>query len=186
MKVRTTIVTMLIAATTATGSLYAQDNSSTTTPPPPPGGRYEQLMQRIELVHRQKLRDILNLDDETATKFFAIYDPAEKDITALVKERNVQEQKLVQLTQGDFKDGDVDPTIDKIKALNTQIEQQVDKLNDALKPVLTPRQRARLLVFEKEFNRKVREQIRLWRETHPNQRLPKRLRQKQGGAPAVH
>jgi hypothetical protein len=126
-----------------------------------------QLMQKIEEVKHRKLRETLALDDETAQKFFDIYTPAEKTIGDLVKQRNQEELKLLHLTQGDYKDGDVDPTIANIKSLNDQIEQQALKLNDALKPVLNPRQRAKLLVFEHEFNRRVRDRVQKWRENHP-------------------
>ncbi len=144
------------------------------------------LLQKIDEVKHQRLREVLNLDDETAKKFFAEYDPAEKDLIALVKQRNDQELKLLQLTRGDYKDGDVDPTMENIKNLNQQIEARYDQLDNNLKSILTPRQRARLLVFEKEFNRRVRDKIREkrenWRENHPGQHP---FRGKGGKAP-VH
>jgi Spy/CpxP family protein refolding chaperone len=157
--------------------VFAQDQTAT---PPPPGGRYEQLMQRVIEVKHQKLRETLALDDATAQKFFDIYTPAEKAIGDLVKQRNQQEIKLLQLTQGDYKDADVDPTIQEIKSLNDQIEQQAFKLNDALKPVLNPRQRAKLLVFEHEFNRRVRDKIQKWRQNHAGRPFANGL--KRGGA----
>jgi Spy/CpxP family protein refolding chaperone len=157
--------------------LFAQD--ATTSAPPTVQHRADpervrQLMMKVEEVKHRKLREILNLDDETAKKFFAEYDPAEKDLIALVKARQEQELKLLQLTRGDYKDADVDPTIQSIKKLNEQIQDRYEKLDNNLKSVLTPRQRARLLVFEREFNRQVREKIRerreLWRENHPGKR----------------
>jgi Spy/CpxP family protein refolding chaperone len=135
--------------------------------------RVRQLMQKVEEIKHQKLREILNLDDETAKKFFAQYDPAEKDLIALVKQRQEQELKLLQLTRGDYKDGDVDPTIQSIKMLTQQIQDRYEQLNNNLKSILTPRERAKLLVFEKEFNSKVREKIHdrieRWKENHPGQ-----------------
>ncbi len=157
--------------------VLAQDEN--TTPPPSPRHRQvdpervKQLLLKVEEVKHQKLREVLNLDDETSKKFFAQYDPAEKDLIALVKQRQEQELKLLQLTRGDYKDADVDPTMQSIKALNQQIQDRYDQLDNNLKSILTPRQRARLAVFEKEFNRRVREQIREkreeWRENHPGQ-----------------
>ncbi|HYM20903.1 MAG TPA: hypothetical protein VEW28_07860 [Candidatus Kapabacteria bacterium] len=162
--------------------VFAQEEG--TAPPPPQGGRFEQLMQKIVEVKHQKLRETLSLDDETAAKFFTIYTPAEQDMAALVKQRNQEEAKLLQLTQGNYKDADVDPTIQSIKSLNDQIEDRALKLNDELKPVLNPRQRAKLLVFEHEFNRRVREKVRQWRENHPGHPFPKHLKPgKQGGNP---
>ncbi len=142
------------------------------------GTRAQQLLEKIRAVKYQKLRETLSLDDETAKKFFEIYKPAEKDLYELIKQRNAEEQKLVKLTQGDYKDADVDPTITNIKDLTDKIETRYSNLIDQLKPVLNPRQRAKLLVFEHEFNRKVREKVRQWRENHPNRPLPPRLRKR--------
>lgn len=148
-------------------------------PPPTPRRRpdpekVKMLMDKVLEVKHQKLREVLNLDDETSKKFFAQYDPAEKDMIELVKARQEQEIKLLKLTQGDYKDADVDPTLQNIKQLNQQIQDRYEKLDNNLKSVLAPRQRAKLLVFEKEFNQRVREKIRekreQWRENHPGQR----------------
>jgi Spy/CpxP family protein refolding chaperone len=138
--------------------------------------RVRQLMEKVEEVKHQKLREVLNLNDETSAKFFAQYDPAEKDLIALVKQRQEQEIKLLQLTKGDYKDADVDPTLQSIKALNQQIQDRYEKLDDNLKSILEPRQRAKMLVFEKEFNNRVREKLRERREehrqNHPGHRAP--------------
>ncbi|MEP7234928.1 MAG: hypothetical protein ABI778_06500 [Ignavibacteriota bacterium] len=136
--------------------------------------RVKQLLAKVEEVKHQKIREVLNLDDEGAKKFFAQYEPAEKELITLVKQRQVEELKLLQLTRGDYKDADVDPTMQSIKNLNQQIQDRYETLDNSLKSVLTPRQRAKLAVFEKEFNRRVREKIRekreQWRDDHPRQR----------------
>jgi hypothetical protein len=158
----------------ATPRVFAQDENGTTPAPPPAGGKLQQLMQRIEEVKHQKLRETLSLDDESAKKFFEVYTPAEKDIIGLVRQRDAEELKLLKLTQGGYKDGDVDPTIASIKDLNHRIEQRADKLNDQLKPILNPRQRARVVVFEHEFYKRVRERVKQWRQNHPGRQLPNR------------
>ena len=158
-----------------TAPVVAQDQTT-----PPPNERLKQLRQKIEEVKYQKLRETLVLDDESAKKFFDLYKPAEQEIIDLVKARNAAELKLLELTQGDHSDGDVDPTIKNIESLNQKIEDRYNKLNDQLKTVLNPRQRAKLLVFEHEFNRRVREKLRQWRENHPGRPLPPKRRLKQG------
>ncbi len=56
-------------------------------------------------------------------------------------------------------DADVDPEMQKIRDLNQQISNREQRLDSDLKPILSPRQRARLLMFEHEFNQRVREQL---------------------------
>lgn len=162
-----TLVLMLSVA----AGVFAQDQTT-----PPPNERLKQLRQKIEEVKYQKLRETLVLDDETAKKFFELYKPAEQEIIDLVKSRNAQELKLLELTQGDHSDADVDPTIKNIESLNQKIEDRYSKLNEQLKTVLNARQRAKLLVFEHEFNRRVREKLRQWRENHPGRPLPPKRR----------
>ena len=133
----------------------------------------QRLLEKVIEVKHEKLRETLLLDDETAKKFFAIYDPAEKAMIALVKDRQEQELKLLKLLQGDNKDAEVDQTLQNIKALNQKLLAETEQLDNNLKPVLNPRQRAKLLAFEQKFNRiareKVRDRIQEWKENHPGQ-----------------
>jgi hypothetical protein len=147
--------------------------------PPPPEERIDpeqaaemrqKLIERIMEKKHAKLREVLSLDDQQAKNFFDAYTPAEKELAELVRQRNEQELKLLKLTKGELTDGDVDPTLNKIQDLNDKIEGKVLKLNESLKPILNPRQRARLFVFEKEFNRRVREELRNRREREKEKR----------------
>jgi hypothetical protein len=119
--------------------------------------RKKELLEKIERLKHNRLRETLGLDEAAAKQFFEKYQPAEKEIQDLVKERNEQVRKLRGLTQGELTDGDVDPTLESIRSINRRIEDRMVNLDKDLKPILTPRQRARLLVFEQEFNRKLRE-----------------------------
>jgi Spy/CpxP family protein refolding chaperone len=138
--------------------------------------KMKELIKKLYDIKHQKLRDSLRLDDETAKQFFMIYEPAEKDLISLVKERQKQEVKLLQLTRGEYADADVDPTMQSIKSLNLKIQDRYEKLDNDVKSILKPRQRAKLLLFEKEFNRKFREKMNAgreaWEKKHPGEALP--------------
>jgi len=121
--------------------------------------RRQELVQKIEAMKYEKMKVSLALDDATAAKFFEIYKPAEKEVQDIVKQRNEDLKKLALMMNGAKSDADVDPEMQKIRELNQQIETREQKLDSDLKPVLLPRQRARLLVFEHEFNKRVREEV---------------------------
>jgi hypothetical protein len=121
--------------------------------------RRQEILQRILEHKHAKLREVLNLDDASARKFFEVYTPAEAELGKLVAARNAMELKLLKLTRGDYTDAEVDPTLEEIERLNGEIKARFSALNDSLKPILNPRQRARLAVFEHEFNRRVRQRI---------------------------
>jgi hypothetical protein len=154
------------------GRLLAQDNA--------PERKAEQqairqdLLKKIELLKHEKLVKALALDEETAPKFFALYKPAEQDIQSLVRERNDELKKLGLMMNGAKSDADVDPEMQKIRDLNQQIDGREQKLDTDLKGVLSPRQRARLLVFEHEFNQRVRQEV----AKHQLQKEAKAIRQK--------
>jgi hypothetical protein len=117
------------------------------------------LVQKIEQLKYDKIQKTLELDDKTAVKFFEIYKPAEKEIQALVKERNFEIKALAAATDAHASDADIAAMTKKIGELNQQIPARVQKLDGDLTPLLTPTQLAKLLVFEQEFNARVREQI---------------------------
>jgi Spy/CpxP family protein refolding chaperone len=117
------------------------------------------LVQKIEQLKYDKIKKDLELDDVTADKFFAVYKPAEKEIQALVAERNFELKALGAATNTPNNEADIAAMTEKIKDLNQRIAAREQKLDGELVPLLTPLQRAKLLVFEHEFNQRVREQI---------------------------
>lgn len=117
------------------------------------------LVQKIEQLKYDKIQKRLELDDQQAKQFFEIYIPAEKEIQALVRERNLEIKALGAATEAHASDADIAAMTQKIADLNKQIPDRVLKLDGDLKPLLTPTQLAKLLVFEQEFNARVREQL---------------------------
>lgn len=153
-----------------------QDGQLPPAPRKPDPKKLEELKQRILEIKYDRMKKAVAMDDETWQKFFKIYKPAETDIAAIVKERNEEMRKLGQMMNGAKSDADVDPEMQRIRDLNRKIEDRVSKLNDDLKPVLSPRQRARLLVFEHKFNARVREEI-MKRRGRPGSPEERRMRQ---------
>lgn len=121
--------------------------------------RLEELRQKVVDAKHRKLRSALALDEETAPKFFEHYRVAERDIQELSKQRNDELKKLYRLMQGAGTDEQVDPTIERVRDLTDRIERRQIALDNDLKPILSPRQRAKLLTFEQEFNKRVKRHV---------------------------
>ena len=156
--------------------------STVTTEQPTPNrkpdqARLDALKAKIEHLKYERIKTALEMDDAEAAKFFAVYKPAEQEIMELARQRNDALKQLRDLSTGGKTDADVDPVLTRIRDLTTQIEQRQVTLDQSLKPILTPRQRARLLVFEQEFNHRLRNQIakRQFLNNHPQ--LKQRVRQ---------
>jgi hypothetical protein len=159
---RLTSLAFVFAAFMAVSSVHAQSDAQASANADRKAQQQamrQQLMLKIEQVKHEKLVKALGLDEQTAPKFFELYKPAEQDIQSLVRQRNEEMKKLQDMMKGAKSDADVDPEMQKIRDLNGQIETREQKLDSDLKSVLSPRQRARLLVFEHEFNQKIRSEI---------------------------
>lgn len=149
-----------------------------TTVKKPKAERLRELRQKIEDAKHRKLREALALDEETAPKFFDRYRVAERDIQELSRERNQQMRELYGLMQGAGKDEQVDPVIERVRDLTDRIERRQIQLDNDLKPILSPRQRAKLLTFEQEFNRRVREQVKEHRLDRRGSRVDRELNER--------
>jgi Spy/CpxP family protein refolding chaperone len=138
----------------------------------------EKILAKVLEVKHEKLRGELLMDDEQAKKFFSAYDPAEKDLVELVKQKQEQEGKLLKASQSENGDADVNSAIENIKGLNQKITDRYLALDNNLKSMLNPRQRAKLFAFEKRFNEQVKQKVREhiqdkvrdWKEKHPGER----------------
>jgi Spy/CpxP family protein refolding chaperone len=121
--------------------------------------RLQELRDKVMDAKHRKLRETLALDEQTAPKFFEHYRVAERDIQQLSKQRNQELKQLYRLMQGAGTDEQVDPTIDRVRDLTDKIERRQVELDRDLRPILSPRQRAKLLTFEQEFNKRVRQHV---------------------------
>jgi hypothetical protein len=140
--------------------------------------RLRELRQKVEDAKHRKLRDALALDEQTAPKFFEHYRVAERDIQELSRKRNAEMRELYRMMRGAGTDAQVDPAIERIRDLTNQIERRQIQLDNDLKPILSPRQRAKLLAFEQEFNRRVKEQVKEHRVDKRGGRVDKDLQER--------
>jgi Spy/CpxP family protein refolding chaperone len=161
----TVLYLVLLAGTLAfSPTLRAQSNEQSSVDGQPPVNGQDQsirqtLVQKIEQLKYNKIKKDLELDDITSEKFFAIYKPAEKEIQALVKERNFELKALGAATEASASDAEIAAMTEKIHTLNQKVAAREQKLDGDLTPLLTPLQRAKLLVFEQEFSQRVRESL---------------------------
>ena len=90
-------------------------------------------------------------------KFFEAYIPAEKDIQGLVAERNRVMAKLSVASSGAAASPSAAGLLDRVHELDQRVLDRQTALDRALTPMLSAAQRAKLVVFEHEFNARIRE-----------------------------
>ncbi len=124
-------------------------------------------LERIRLIKKLKLIEILDLDEETSIKVIKIYDEWEDKIE--------KQQELVDEAAHDLeKSLKKDESVDIIKKKTEKYQELQKKLHDtiyekftAMKKVLDARQYAKFLVFEHYFKMELLKLMRKHREGGP-------------------
>lgn len=125
-----------------------------------PEGRREEIMKKVETLRKWRLIEELDMDEETAAKFLPALSSLEEKRRELDREnretmrelrfsldaRNPDEKRL--------KDG-----LEKLEKNHQELMELRNREIQAAKDFLTVEQQARYLIFQREFQREVREII---------------------------
>lgn len=125
-----------------------------------PEGRREEIMKKVETLRKWRLIEELNMDEETAAKFLPVLSSLEekrrvldrenretmREIRGYLDARNPDEKRL--------KDG-----LEKLEKNRQELMELRNREIQAAKDFLTVEQQARYLIFQREFQREVREII---------------------------
>jgi hypothetical protein len=103
--------------------------------------------ERIEQFKKVRLMESLKMDEETSIRFFARYD----------KYHNALIDQLQNLTKSDASNSDIEKAINDIGLSEEKIAETRTKFLGELKDVISVKQIAEYVVFERNFNRNLRE-----------------------------
>ncbi len=118
-------------------------------------------MQRIEQWEKMKLIEILNLNEETAVRFFSRRHDNQKKIREILDKREniIKELENHFKNDGQRNDSFYKEQISKLLALESNIAVERENFFKSLSDLFSPVQMAKLLVFESDFRREVRESL---------------------------
>jgi Skp family chaperone for outer membrane proteins len=139
------ILTLMIFST-----LLAQDQ------PPMRGPAAE----RIEQFKKVRLMEALKMDDETSIRFFARYNKYVESLHAIQKDHNALVDQLQKLTKSDANNSDIEQAIKDIGMSEEKIAETRSKFLVELRDVISIKQIAEYVIFERNFNRNLREIMR--------------------------
>ena len=115
--------------------------------------------EKIESLEKIKLLETLDLNEETAIKFFSRRNEHKEKMKALMDEQNAQykkiEDKLSNLTNDN--DPELKKMIDKYLSINQKMDDERKRFFDSLSDILTLKQQAKLAIFEKRFRQQIRD-----------------------------
>ena len=130
------LIIALVLTGFMTSIVWAQDN----------GDKFRDKIEKIKL---EKLVKKLELDDNTAEKFKAKY----KDFSAEVRDLNQKRVEAYKQMLEDLKNGSpVDSSLNKVLDYENQLYKARESFAEDLKTILTPKQIAIMIVFERKFN----------------------------------
>ncbi len=152
MKPFATIWIVALVSTVVTAAVWAQD-----VPPPPMHGR---AAERLEQYKKVRLMDALKLDEETSVRFMARYNKQLEDLRQIGKERNTIVDRIETLVKQGGTDAVVQSSIDDLTKVEAKLAGVRQNFLSDLHSILTPRQIAQYVVFERDFNRNLRDALR--------------------------
>jgi hypothetical protein len=132
-------------------ALPAQDMQS-----PPQGKAFE----RVEQFKKMRLIELLNLDEQTAIRFFALYNENQKQLREIRQEQVQALGAIQKLRKSEAADAEYGKVVDQLRALESKLNDTKTKYIDEIKQVLTAKQLAEYLVFEFRFQQNLRELVR--------------------------
>ncbi len=121
----------------------------------PPRDRFERLQQLKKL----RLMEVLGLAEEESVRFFARYNKFENELRDLESQRNGVIDDLEAALKRGEKAEVYQRGFDQLEALGKKVADARLQFYEDAKKLLTAEQVAKLIVFERNFNRDLREMI---------------------------
>ena len=144
---------------------------------PQPIEKREKIRERIELIRIWKLTEELDLTEETGSKLFPILHKYDKKRIKLEKERrNIMNQLRKALEDEATSDEEIEAAMDDLEKNALAASDLIRQQREKLKGVLSPRQRAKFILFQRRFQREIRKIIAEARERKVRPRRNDRLR----------
>jgi hypothetical protein len=126
--------------------------------------------ERLETWRKVRIQEALKLDEEHSVRFFARYNKHIQTMREINQQRNALIDELAAMDRSGATDADREKVIDRLSHFEEEITHaKVGFLTEA-RGVLSPRQLALYIVFERDFNKNMREIIR----QNAQERLEKR------------
>ncbi len=123
-------------------------------------GQDQRPIQRIEQWERLKLIDALNLNEETAVRFFARRHENQKKMKEILDRRDDAIRDIEdEIRNGDQNDALYKDKVNALLSLENNISKERENFIRSLSDLLSPMQIAKLVVFESRFRKEVRETL---------------------------
>ncbi len=139
-------------------------------PPGPPQGARP--FERIEQWKKVRLIEILDMKEDQSARFFARLNEHEAQRRELHKEKGEILDRLDRLVRNHAESAELEKVIPEVLAVDDKTHDEQNKFFLSLGDILTVDQRAKLLLFERQFEKELRDAMReaqrkRWRQDGP-------------------
>lgn len=126
----------------------------------PRHGDHSQWPDRIESYKKVRMLEALKLDEDQSVKFVTRYNKHQETMRGYEKDRNELIDKLDSLTRSDANDADYDGIYGDLLDIDKKISGERQKFLSELKEILSHKQIAEYIVFERNFVQELRQAVR--------------------------
>jgi len=116
--------------------------------------------ERIEQFKKIRLMEMLKLDEETSIKFFARYNKHQDQLREITTKRDGLVDQLAALRKANAADAEYEKVFKEIQSAESRIIEERSKFLQDLKSVISTKQVAEYIVFERNFNRQLMQLMR--------------------------
>ncbi len=131
-------------------------------PPPPPEVKFprcERMRERIKSLKIWKITELLELDSESAALFFPKYRDYAGEIDSLERSQDRLFEQLLSTADSGADADEIEGLIESIVKIDVERLEKRSAFLHECRDVLSESQRAKLLLFERNFPRKMRRAI---------------------------
>ena len=116
--------------------------------------------ERIAQYKKVRLMEVVQMNEETSVRFLARYNKHEENIRAIGMERNELIDQLQKLSKSNSNDAAMENIIKDIGMSEEKVLEERTKFIGELRDILSLKQLSQFIVFERNFNKNLRELIR--------------------------
>ncbi len=116
--------------------------------------------ERVEQWKKLRMIEMLDLTEEQSIRFFARLNEHEKQKKELMKKKGDALDKIDRLIRIEAADEEFGEVFAEISSVNGNLVQLQNNFFEGLQEILTTEQRGKLLLFERHFDRQLRNAVR--------------------------
>jgi Spy/CpxP family protein refolding chaperone len=125
-----------------------------------PGRPFDMRFERVDQLRKVRMIDELGLKEEQSVRFFARLSEFDKRRKELMGERHEMLDKLEQLIKDNADEKELEKMFPALVGMEQRMAEEKVKFFTGLSDVLSVQQRAKLLIFERAFEKELREAVR--------------------------